>query len=74
VEDVSERLARQGHRVEPLDVELGTDAKDRFVDPPPYHHQTADAPDQVKHLRLNLWGYAATSIALIATSIPKRTS
>jgi hypothetical protein len=57
IEAVCGRLAAAGHIVEPLDVDPGSHELDRFVDEPPY--------GDVKHLRLNLWGHASTSIALI---------
>ena len=35
------------------------------IDAPPYHQWATDPPARIKHLRLNLGGYASTSIALI---------
>jgi hypothetical protein len=65
VEAVCQRLVEQGHRVEPLDLEPGYDALDTVVDTPPYCQWATDPPARIKHLRLNLNGYASTSIALI---------
>jgi len=38
---------------------------DRFVDEPPSCDWASTPPPKVKHLRLNLWGHASTSIALV---------
>ena len=46
-----------GHDVEPLDLSTGKRELDRYVDAAPY--------SQDRHLRLDLWGYASTSIGLI---------
>jgi hypothetical protein len=65
MEAVCGRLAAAGHHVEPLDVDPGSHQLDRFVDEPPYADWHNAPTSQVKHLRLNLWGHASTSIALI---------
>jgi len=65
VESVCQRLVSRGHRVEPIDLDPGSDPLDRVVDVPPYHQWATDPPARIKHLRLNLAGYASTSIALI---------
>jgi hypothetical protein len=65
IEAVCGRLAASGHLVEPLDVDPGLHRLDRFVDIPPYCDWPTIAPPKVKHMRLNLWGHAATSIALV---------
>ena len=65
IEDVCRRLTAEGHHVEPLDLEPGSDAIDRFVDPPPYYSSAQEPYGRIKHLRLNLAGYASTSIGLI---------
>lgn len=57
IETVIARLRRQGHTVEPLDLSVGTAELDRYVDGPPYSED--------RHLRLNLFGYASTSIGLV---------
>jgi hypothetical protein len=46
-----------GHDVEPIDLSTGSRELDRHVDAAPY--------SQDRHLRLDLWGYASTSIGLI---------
>ena len=50
-------LRDAGHDVEPLDLTTGKQELDRYIDAAPY--------SQDRHLRLDLWGYASTSIGLI---------
>lgn len=57
IEWVIAALRDAGHDVEPLDLSPGSRELDRYVDPAPY--------TQDRHLRLDLWGYASTSIGLI---------
>lgn len=57
IEGICLRLQEQGHLVEPLDLTTGTHELDLFVDGPPYSGD--------RHLRLDLNGFAATSIGLI---------
>ena len=65
IEAVCARLVAAGHGVEPLDLYPGRHRLDRFVDEPPYCDYPTAPPSKVKHLRLNLWGHACTSIALV---------
>jgi hypothetical protein len=65
IEDVCQRLIAAGHTVEPLDVDPGDDELDRYVDPPPYYQSAREPHGRIKHLRLNLAGYASTSIGII---------
>ena len=65
IEDVVRRLLAQGHHVEPLDIDPGNRDIDRFVDPPPYSGSVGGPYGRIKHLRLDLDGYASTSIGLI---------
>lgn len=65
IEEVCRRLTAQGHQVEPLDLDPGSHDIDRFVDPPPYYASASKPYGRIKHLRLNLAGYASTSIGLI---------
>ncbi len=65
IEDVCRRLVARGHQVEPLDLDPGRDEIDGFVDPPPYYASAQEPYGRIKHLRLNLAGYASTSIGLI---------
>jgi len=57
IEWIIDMLRDAGHEVEPLDLSTGTRELDRHVDPAPY--------SQDRHLRLDLFGYASTSIGLI---------
>ncbi len=57
IERVCLELTQAGHCVEPICIDVGDHPLDRKVDLPPYH--------QEKHLRLELFNYAATSIGLI---------
>jgi hypothetical protein len=57
IERVAHQLQAEGHQVEPICLEVGNHPLDRYVDLYPFR--------QVKHLRLELFGYAATSIGLI---------
>jgi SAM-dependent methyltransferase len=57
IEWVIAALRDAGHDVEPLDLFTGKRELDRYVDAAPY--------SQDRHLRLDLWGYASTSIGLI---------
>jgi hypothetical protein len=65
IEAICRRLVDLGHHVEPIDLDPGRHPLDSVVDPPPYHQWATDPPPLIKHLRLNLMGYASTSIALI---------
>ena len=57
IERVVSDLQGAGHRVEPLDLRLGTHRLDQQFDLPPYR--------QDQHMRLSLMGYVVTSIGLI---------
>jgi hypothetical protein len=57
IEWIVAALRDAGHDVEPLDLSTGSRELDRHVDTAPY--------SQDRHLRLDLWGYASTSIGLI---------
>jgi len=57
IEWVIAAIRDAGHDVEPLDLSTGSRELDRYVDSAPY--------SQDRHLRLDLWGYASTSIGLI---------
>ena len=65
IESVCQRLVAKGHHVEPIDLDPGQNPIDQVVDTPPYCQWATDPPARIKHLRLNLAGYASTSIALI---------
>ena len=57
IEWIITALRDAGHDVEPLDLSTGTQELDRHIDVAPY--------SQDRHLRLDLFGYASTSIGLI---------
>ena len=57
IEWIVTALRDAGHEVEPLDLSTGTRELDRHIDVAPYC--------QDRHLRLDLFGYASTSIGLI---------
>jgi len=57
IEWIITALRDAGHDVEPLDLSTGTRELDRHIDVAPYC--------QDRHLRLDLFGYASTSIGLI---------
>ncbi len=65
IEAICARLTALGHVVEPLDLNPGRHPLDHHIDEPPYCQWSVDPPHTVKHLRLNLCGYASTSIALV---------
>jgi 2-polyprenyl-3-methyl-5-hydroxy-6-metoxy-1,4-benzoquinol methylase len=70
-ERVAADMARAGHRVEPLDFDVGDGAIDRYIDIPPYSWDlkkpTAwfDSLGQRAHLKLNVDGFACTCFGLI---------
>jgi len=65
IESICHKLVLQGHTIEPLDLDPGSDFFDRHVDTIPYWDWNTSQPSEIKHLRLNLAGYVSTSIALI---------
>ena len=65
IEEICHRLGEAGHEVAPLDVDPGHRPLDRHIDTLPYCDWDSEASKTIKHLRLNLAGYASTSIALI---------
>ena len=69
IEGVARRLVDASHRVEPLDVDVGDHPLDQFVDQPPYSDIHSVPAPSVKHLRLNLAGFASTSIGLIISRL-----
>lgn len=59
LQDLAGRLRDLGHRVEPMDFNLGDSPADGYVDEPPYGGRS--------HLKLRLGPYASTSFGLIIT-------
>jgi SAM-dependent methyltransferase len=66
IEWIVTALRDAGHDVEPLDLSTGTRELDRHIDVAPYC--------QDRHLRLDLFGYASTSIGLIIRKSTKAES
>jgi 2-polyprenyl-3-methyl-5-hydroxy-6-metoxy-1,4-benzoquinol methylase len=70
-EQVAAELERSGHRVEPLDFDVGDGAIDRYIDIPPYSWDLKtpsswfDSFSQRAHLKLNVDGFACTCFGLI---------
>lgn len=60
IEKVIRRLERNGHRVEPIDLDLGTTRADRHIDQPPF---LGNEPQW--HLRLKYSHFVTTSVGLI---------
>jgi hypothetical protein len=67
IEDAVLRLQSKGHRVEPLDVRIGDDPLDHFVDIPKYVLGMPSQYSLDKHIRLLLGNHVTTSIGLIIT-------
>ncbi len=65
IESLCAWLREKGHRVEPLDLSCGRHETDTYVDRPEYYPLTTETPHLTRHLRLDLAGYAATSIGLV---------
>ena len=68
---LAERLSAQGHKVAPLDFDVGNGPMDRFIDLPPFDHDLEHiAPAWARdsqHLKLLLDGFASTCFGLIIT-------
>jgi 2-polyprenyl-3-methyl-5-hydroxy-6-metoxy-1,4-benzoquinol methylase len=69
IETLAAALIAEGHKVAPLDFDLGGKMLDRFVDLPPFHH---DLPPELcewlgppQHLKVSVDGFAATCFGLI---------
>lgn len=65
-----ERLTAKGHKVAPLDFNVGQKPLDRFIDVPPYpgdwsDYQKSIWPAQPTHLKLTIDGFASTCFGLI---------
>ncbi len=67
--ELAARLERQGHRVAPLDFDIGDGPMDRFIDLPPWGH---DMPPEwsrwhgePQHLKLAVDGFVSTCFGLI---------
>lgn len=57
IDDLGRRLEAQGAYLEQADFDSGSDPEDHHVDQPPYH--------SLPHLKLNIDGFASTSLLLV---------
>lgn len=67
IAELARRVAADGHEMFPVNYQAGTGMLDAFIDTPPFPHQAHPAlpyPD-APHLRLNVDGFACTSIGVI---------
>ena len=70
-EEIARRLRAAGHRVAPLDFDVGHEPLDRFIDVPPYHSDWNDAlksaweNDGTPHIKLTIDGFASTCYGLV---------
>lgn len=70
-EALARRLASQGHRVAPLDFDVGSKPLDRFIDIPPYPSdpglklERMSGENDSAHLKLAIDGFASTCFGLI---------
>jgi SAM-dependent methyltransferase len=76
-ERLAAELERSGHKVEPLDFDVGDGAIDRYIDIPPYHSWDLKKPSswfdsmsQRAHLKLNVDGFACTCFGVIVVKKP----
>lgn len=67
---LAEKLTAKGHRVAPLDFDVGQKPLDRFIDMPPYSNDWTDYqksiwPKSPPHLKLSVDGFASTCFGLV---------
>ena len=67
---LQERLSAKGHKVLPLDFNIGAKPMDRFIDLPPYLHDWKEPMRRewaanLNHLKLTVDGFACTCFGLI---------
>lgn len=71
VEALAERLRGQGHMVAPLNFDLGDKPMDRFIDLPPWSHDTPAYLNQwlgyPAHLKVGADGFVCTCYGIIVT-------
>jgi 2-polyprenyl-3-methyl-5-hydroxy-6-metoxy-1,4-benzoquinol methylase len=67
IEELANRLSSDGHELVPVNFDSGTGVIDRYIDIPPYPHDTRPSLSYpgVPHLRLSVDGFPCTSIGLI---------
>lgn len=63
-EQLVEELAALGHKVAPLDFDVGSGVLDRFIDLPPYAFGEWSKSGQAGHLKLSIDGYPSTCFGL----------
>ena len=69
-EELAKHLEAQGHRVAPLEFDVGHLPLDKFIDIPPYQHDWSDAAKQAwdhdvtPHIKLAIDGFASTCFGL----------
>jgi hypothetical protein len=67
--ELRDRLVAAGHRVQPLDFDVGRAPMDGFIDLPPYVHDLPNTPSfwrcNSQHLKLMLDGFASTCFGMI---------
>ncbi|HEV7257946.1 MAG TPA: hypothetical protein VGN82_09200 [Bosea sp. (in: a-proteobacteria)] len=68
--DIAARLEAAGHKVRPLDFNIGRKPMDRFIDLPPYLHQLSPELQawwggDERHVKLSIDGFACTCFGLI---------
>lgn len=73
-EEIALRLRAAGHRVAPLDFDVGSKPLDRFVDVPPWEHdmtpyQRAIWGGDAAHIKLSIDGYASTCFGLVVVKV-----
>jgi hypothetical protein len=68
--EIAARLEAKGHKVKPLDFNVGRKPMDRFIDLPPYLHQMNPEAQRwwggdERHIKLSIDGFACTCFGLI---------
>lgn len=75
LEGLAQRLSAQGHKIAPLDFDIGSGPIDRFIDLPPYDHDLVGHVGRswggsANHLKLMLDCFASTCFGLIIQRAP----
>ena len=74
-EEIAKRLTAKGHKVGPLDFEVGREPMDRFIDVPPYYDEVTkngnnywinhpNGPQNISQLKLAIDGFPTTCFGL----------
>ena len=64
LESLFNELLKEGHEIEPLDLDPGSLPVDRYIDPGPFYFEKSYGKG-LPHLKLLLGGYVTTSVGLI---------